>query len=52
MSKEYPARAASPPGRPLLPPEAEEEMPTMALRWRMCSTGSVPRASGPPRFRT
>ncbi|WP_204790185.1 hypothetical protein [Oscillibacter sp. CU971] len=26
MSKEYPARAASPPGRPILPPEAENEI--------------------------
>ena len=28
MSKEYPTRAAGPPGRPVLPPEAEDEILT------------------------
>lgn len=41
MSKEYPARAASPPGRPLLPPEAEEEILTALFTNMKISSGEI-----------
>jgi len=41
MSKEYPARAASPPGRPLLPPEAEDEILTALFTNMKISSGEI-----------
>ena len=41
MSKEYPVRAASPPGRPLLPPEAEDEILTALFTNMKISSGEI-----------
>lgn len=41
MSKEYPARAASPPGRPILPPEAENEILDTLFTNMKISSGEI-----------
>ena len=41
MSKEYPTRAASPPGRPVLPPEAEDEILTALFTNMKISSGEI-----------
>ena len=41
MSKEHPARAAGPPGRPILPPEAEQEIMDMLSAHMRISSGEI-----------
>lgn len=41
MSKEHPTRAAGPPGRPLLPPEAEDEILTALFTNMRISSGEI-----------
>ena len=41
MSKEYPTRAAGPPGRPTLPPEAEDEILTALFTNMSISSGEI-----------
>ncbi len=41
MSKEYPARAAGPPGKPVLPPEAEDEILTTLFTNMKISSGEI-----------
>ncbi|WP_325213475.1 synapsin-1 (Synapsin I) [Oscillibacter sp.] len=41
MSKEYPTRAAGPPSRPVLPPEAEDEILTALFTNMKISSGEI-----------
>ena len=41
MSKEHPARADGPPGRPILPPEAEQEIMDMLSANMRISSGEI-----------